>query len=516
MRQKRGISNLRSRLYLEIKSHIFIYLALFGLLLEATFLRVTRTNQILGFYFDQGRDALVISDLLQHGKWFLIGPTTGIAGIFRGPFYYYLITPFYWIGRGNPVFPAIFLALTSVLALLLLYYLAKEVAGRGAGLIAVCIATFSYYLVYASRWLSNPTPMLLLSLLLFWMMVLIQKGKSWAWIVLSFIAGSSLFHFGSSGEFFYLPAILVFALWQWGVFSLNFKFPKLVIIFGSILAFISTAAPLVIFDLRHDRILSHNILQFFVKDGSFKASFWAVAQARIQFFVEGFYNKVFLSRDALSTSLMWAAIIAGVLSIKIFWTNVHIRALILLLISPIIGLMFFQGNQGNIYDYYLTGYYLPFILFLSICVYQFLRVRLVGILFVILFLLISYKENIEPSWSLTHNPIDGPTTIAFGNERQAVSWVYENANGSEFNVDEYVPPVIPYTYDYLFSWYGRTLNGNVTERKVSLLYTLYEVDPPHPERLKAWLDRQQGIGIVQDEVHFGGITVQRRTRITIK
>ncbi|MBI4157851.1 hypothetical protein HY502_03320, partial [Candidatus Woesebacteria bacterium] len=79
---------------------------LIGLLLISAFLlRVYRVGEILGFYFDQGRDALIIWDLWHSGKLFLIGPTTGIAGIFRGPFYYYLIAPFYLLGGGDPVYP---------------------------------------------------------------------------------------------------------------------------------------------------------------------------------------------------------------------------------------------------------------------------------------------------------------------------------------------------------------------------------------------------------------------------
>jgi len=48
------------------------------------------------------------------------------------------------------------------------------------------------------------------------------------------------------------------------------------------------------------------------------------------------------------------------------------------------------------------------------------------------------------------------------------------------------------------------------------LYTLYEIDPPHPERLKAWLDRQKGIGKVIETYTVGGITVERRIRIIKK
>jgi hypothetical protein len=83
-----------------------------------------------------------------------------------------------------------------------------------------------------------------------------------------------------------------------------------------------------------------------------------------------------------------------------------------------------------------------------------------------------------------------------------------------FDVDVYVPPVIPYAYDYLFQWLGNTKYGKLPSlQQVPLLYTLYEVDTPHPERLDAWLARKKGIGKIESEQTFGGITVQRRTRI---
>ena len=65
-------------------------------LLLAFVLRTYRIGELLDFHYDQGRDALVIWDLINKGKLFLIGPTTGLAGVFRGPFYYYLIAPFYF------------------------------------------------------------------------------------------------------------------------------------------------------------------------------------------------------------------------------------------------------------------------------------------------------------------------------------------------------------------------------------------------------------------------------------
>src|SRR3990167_4634228 len=104
------LTSIKKYWFKEIKSHTFIYLLLAVILSGAFFVRVYRVDQLMWFFFDQGRDALVIWRLWHEGKLFLIGPVTGLAGIFLGPLYYYLIAPFYLMGGGNPRIPAVFLA----------------------------------------------------------------------------------------------------------------------------------------------------------------------------------------------------------------------------------------------------------------------------------------------------------------------------------------------------------------------------------------------------------------------
>ena len=61
------------------------------------FLRCYRQGDLLGFYYDQGRDAAIAADIISFKNFPAIGPTTGIAGLYLGPFWYYLITPGYII-----------------------------------------------------------------------------------------------------------------------------------------------------------------------------------------------------------------------------------------------------------------------------------------------------------------------------------------------------------------------------------------------------------------------------------
>jgi len=429
------------RLKTELKKNKLTYLLLGIIVLVALFVRWYRTGTILGFYFDQGRDALVVYDLWNQGKFFLIGPTTGIAGIFRGPFYYYLITPFYFLGRGDPVVPANMLSALTVVAIILMYSFAAKAFDRKTGIIAAFLAGFSFYLVFASRWLSNPTPMLLLSMGLIWSMYLVMQGKKWAWVLIAFISGTSLFHFGSSGEFFYFPAIAIFLIWQ------RKNFPSLMVIFTSILAFLVTAAPLVLFDFRHDGILHKNILQFISGEDTFRSDFWQVLRTRLAFYYSVAWSKLFPSLTPIREGLLALFGIAFLLRFKNMWKNDGFKLLFLIIISPVVGLLFFQGNFGNIYDYYLTGYYLVFILLFSVVAREIWRF-LPGKVIILVFLVLFATSNLELISARLRDNADGPETILLGNQKQALDWIYEDAGEIPFNTDVYVPPVIPYAFDF--------------------------------------------------------------------
>ncbi|KKR11438.1 MAG: hypothetical protein UT39_C0007G0003 [Candidatus Woesebacteria bacterium GW2011_GWA1_39_21] len=236
----------------------------------------------MGFYYDQGRDALVIWNLWHSGKFFLIGPVTGLSGIFLGPFYYFLIAPLYLIGGGNPLLPMVFLAILSALSLLLIFELGRQIHSRSAGLIAAVVAGFSYYIIYYSRWLSNPNPMLLLSMIFFYSLwKIISGGRRRWWPVSAFVVGVSL-HFESASAFFYLFIYFLFILWflirylkglKGGLIGSKFwRFVKLNsrLIIVSCICLLVTFIPQIIFNFRHDNLLMDNFLKLFTEKSTWQ------------------------------------------------------------------------------------------------------------------------------------------------------------------------------------------------------------------------------------------------------
>ena len=125
-----------------------------------------------------------------------------------------------------------------------------------------------------------------------------------------------------------------------------------------------------------------------------------------------------------------------------------------------------------------------------------------------LFLFLFLNNNLNVlKFKLTDN-VESSGSIALKSEMQAVNWIKNDIRVSDFNIDVYVPPVISYSYDYLFKWQG----VNQSDKMVPLLYTLYEGDPNNSQRLKEWLKRQDGYGKVKEKAQFGGISVERRIR----
>lgn len=487
----------------EISGHKIIYILLGLILGIGLFLRVYNIDNLLGFYYDQGRDALAVWDLWHFKNIPFIGPTTGIAGIFRGPFYYYLIAPFYLLGKGNPVWPSVFLSVTTVIACGLMYWLGFKIQDRVTGLIAAVLSSISLNIVLASRWLSNPNPMLVLSILFVWLLILIAEGKKWAWPLAVFVATVSLFHFGSAGEVFYFLTLLVLAVWQ------RKHLPGRKIILVTCLLSVVAILPLIAFDIKNHGLIASNIKKFLITDKSFKPPTWRFIGDKFEFYYDVFTNKIFNARYHFEKFLLGSMLLIFCYHLRELIKKDGVKILMLLLSSVMLGLIFFQGNFGNIYDYYLTGYYLPFLLLFAVFLGYLWKFRL-GKIFVIYFLYIFFIENGELLIPRLADTGLGPNTISLKAQKAAIGWIYQDADGDKFNVDVYVPPVIPYAYDYLFKWQA---SPNLASENVPLVYLLYEHDPDHQERLDAWLARQTGIGKISKQQKFGAITVERRLRL---
>lgn len=482
---------------------------LFVILFFAAFFRLYRLDQLLGFWYDQGRDALIIWDLIHYHKFFLIGPVTGIEGIFLGPFYYYLLTPFYLIGRGNPVTAAAGLSWLTVASVFLVYLLGKKIYNRGVGLIAALLYGFSYNLIVFSRWLANPNPLPFFTLLvLFCLYKFIQTHNSkflpcrQAGLILSsFLIGLCL-QLEAASAIFFLPSTAIILFWQRKKVGLKALFLFLT-------AFLITLLPQIYFNFRHDGILIAAFKKFLVLDKSFGFSFFQVLKLRVVTYYDVFAGKL-IPLGGWPKMVILALFSAGLI---LFWKkiiNEGGKLLLIWLVVPLVGFLFYQGNHGYVWDYYFTGYIPAFIILFSASIFFLFKKNFLGKFIVSVFLLFFLYSNVRQIKNFLKTGIG----ITLRAQKKAIDWIYKDAGGSDFNIDVYVPPQIYFSYSYLFKWYGVKKFGREPETKlVKNLYTLQEPDGEHPQFLKAWLERQDTIGRIEYDYFWGDITVQKRSRI---
>lgn len=489
----------------EFARNKYTYFLLAVLIGVAVFLRVYRVDQLLWFFYDQGRDALIIWDFIKTGKPFLIGPTTGLEGIFRGPFYYYLITPAYFIGRGDPATAAAFLGILNSAGLIIVFALAARMS-RFAGLIAVFLGAISFNWVRNDRWLSNPSPISFFGpLTLLFLYLSAKNSKYFIWVGL--LLGLN-FQMETSGTIFTIFAVAIWVIYQkiyWDVKSLLI----------SIGLFLATFIPQASFDIRHDFLITKNFFKF-LQTGNGSGSSFGIPTAyqfdqRLTAVYSTFIDKIEFNPSSLGIILLSFILVVLLVSKKLR-ESLLVKLLLIWILVPVVLIFFYRGNFERFYGYYFNSLIPAFFLLIGL-VLATISKNVIGKVVTIVFLGLFFMNQWQILPGYLNDKLDGSNTIALGNQIKAIDWVYKDAGSKQFNTDVYVPPVVPYAYNYLFKYLSDTRYHRLPDEKlVENLYTIREYESDQ-ERIDAWLRRQDGIGSVEKIATFGGITVEKRKRI---
>ncbi len=128
------------------------------ILIFAAFLRFYQLPQYMRFLGDEGRDVLVVKQMIVDHKWTLLGPTASVGGFYTGPIYYYFMLPFLWAFSLNPVGPAVMAALFGLATIVLIYYFCRDLFDERVALIAAFLTAISPKMVDISRFSWNPNP----------------------------------------------------------------------------------------------------------------------------------------------------------------------------------------------------------------------------------------------------------------------------------------------------------------------------------------------------------------------
>lgn len=461
------------------------------------------------FTYDVGRDMLEVSRIVYGHKLTLIGPTTGLTGLFYGPWWYYILSIPFLISGGNPQFVAFFIVFTGILTILFMYYLGKKIEGKSLGLILAFFCSFSPAMVGISSQIWNPNLIpffVVLVLLLINKIFLINKSNNKYFLALGLLLGLILDLEVVFGAVFIIGVLLSIVILFWNKIKLR---SYLYILLG----FLFVVLPRFLFEIRHNFIMTRSVIENFNKQPSANNNFFNYDHIiDVLKTLKNLFDATFTGQNAILGFVIILFLLAGLSVYK----NIDQKKQFYLKFSSIILLTFFivlSFFSGAIWSHYLVGIPILYILIASLMISiirKKIKISVPIIISTLLILFVIYIKDLNVSISL--KPSWEGDAAVYRNQLAVIDYIYLNAGGKKFNYVAYTPAVYDYPYQYLFAWYGKNKYGYIpSKEKEKLFFLIIEPEYNHPFLLKEWFVVRNNDGKkIKEKVIKGGVMVQTR------
>lgn len=456
-----------------------------GLLITAAalFFRFYNYPNFLYFINDQGRDALKLQQLTQ-GHLTLVGPTTGLAGFFLGPLWYYLGVPGYWLGQGSPYIIALWYIGLASLALIPFWGLVRVGFPRQPSwqLIAFALLVLLPGSIHGSIFIWNP--LLSLPLLAGALYALYRARHSRFWLGIAFLCLALILQ----AEFAY--AIFLVPVWFVLIFWLRQKINLLDYALAAAVIGL-TLVPQFLFELRHHFVmtaaLTHSLL---TKHATSLVEIWLTRPLELhQATAQLFFGSRTLGSWLLLLLLpllIWGGLRAW-RQRQFFWQIIALSSLL-----PYLGFLLWTGNEGNFFDYYLTPHFIPLTLLLCYSLAELPRLKLATKLILPLQISLVASLLTFSLVAISHEVIWPQNEAGIRVIRQIVEHSFEamtrdrtqvaKTSGAEFRqrLLTFTPNFSTQQYDYMTWWLAKKTNQplpiTVATPEDELLYLIIEPD----------------------------------------
>src|SRR3990167_1500624 len=275
-------------------SNVFLYelLVIIWIFLAAIPRRlIFPLHGLFAFNYDQGRDFLAVSKIIWEKDLVLIGQTTGLPGIFYGPWWYYFLAPVVFVSGGDPQGVAVFFAFLSILSIVALYLLLKALTNNIIiSLMLATIASFSNISMIGPPSIWNPSLTPIFLMISIYAVHKIVKNLN---PYLFFIYGISIFLAIDTTASF---GALLFILFVISPFIFKKVFFKKQYLFAVIGAFI-VLLPRILFELRNNFLITKAVIAYLMEPRIYgdRLTLFERVLARLgqmlRIFAEGFTNE---------------------------------------------------------------------------------------------------------------------------------------------------------------------------------------------------------------------------------
>lgn len=487
----------------ELLANKYHYLLLLIVIILSGFIRYKPLIEgNFPFLFDHGRDMVDVKKIVVEHNLTLIGPFTGLKGVFHGALHYYLLAIPFILTGGNPASPTYFLATLSLIGIISIYFIYSRLFNRTTALLAAIIFAFATGSLDATKHFWNPhwIPFLMIFwLAAFYTGIFLRRIH----LVTAFFLAGIIAQCDIAFGIVLIPVMLAGML----IFQRNLFATKYFVL--SILAFIMTFSTHILFELRHDFLMTNAIFNL-LRGNNTSLGLPIEFPTRIYYRIDELQKATIFS---LTGDKVLAYIFLLVSGSAIFLSNLkkqkkELTTFFFLLLPPIVYLLFFLLYPRAAWSWYWVGLQVPYY-FTVAYAFWVLSKAIPKSKYVLSAVIIIFSVM-----ALIPGPTDFLETEPgiFNNEMRAIQTVYNDANGRPFGLFVYTPPIYTYHYDYLTWWYARSNNiSQPGQSKQELFYLILEEDKQNPHAPTGWKETvvKEGKTIWTKKLP-GNLTVERR------
>ena len=360
-------------------------------------------HEDIGYNTDVGRDLLILQNIVSTHKLPLIGPHSGLGGVFHGPLWPYINLPAFILGNGNPIAIGWFWVFLVACSVFITYFVGKKIFNDYVGLLsALILAILS--ITYSDS-LLNPFGAVIFSPLFFYFLYKYVKTLKVMYLGMAFFTVGILIQF----EIVFGGPMLILSLILVTLLVLKKKKLKHLL---SVFILVIPLSTYILFELRHNFLQLRSIIaQAGASTGSGKMAWSAVFQNRFN----GFLDAILAIPNVpwlLTLAVILVFIYIGFKCLRD--KKIQYREFYLLFIYFYLGywpLTFYL--RGQVMGYHILPF-LPVALIILISSYRFIRkeILLVLLVFILLFDSLAAKNALDAfssgtgvstgSWKFSH------------------------------------------------------------------------------------------------------------------
>jgi hypothetical protein len=474
------------------------------LFILAILLRLAYLPSHLFFGPEQGIDFHVVKTIVMDHKFTLIGAKTDISGIFHGPIYYYVLCIPFLFSAGDPFICLAFLIFINCLTIFFIYLLGSELKSEKLGAIAALLFTVSLYAIQYSRWLSTHPLSFPLVTMGFWFFLRFLKGNKQSLVGFSISTGLLM-----QAEFLNIIFFTVITGSLVLIYKNRFLKHNVWYVLANFFILVLIAlGPYLAFDLRHEFLISKNILALVMAKSGYYVPFSIALMDNLRAYMQAFtatiVPQVFLLGITVFTGLVL------VISRQIVRKD-QVRAILgVWLFVPLLILTILRHNALDQFFISLIPGFIVLTAYGILLIWEQSKALGVALTIGIVSInLIAYARNIP-----TNNAMVFQTTqphLYYSDELAAIDWIYKEADGQQFMVQTYtIPYFFQQGWTYLFWSYGFKTYGYLPKsEKAPSLFVIVQKDSDMIFQ-KNWLEQTVSTwGNLRYTKQFGDLSVQR-------